>query len=69
MPLAINTILLGLAVYPTWLVVRHHVPIETDKLANVEEGSQGELAETRLSADERKEFAIGQTGLGRDAKI
>ncbi|KAF0319189.1 duf895 domain membrane protein [Colletotrichum asianum] len=68
-PLAINTILLGLAVYPTWLVVRDHVPIETDKLATVEEGSQGELAETRLSADERKEFAIGQTGLGRDAKI
>ncbi|KAF4919763.1 UNC93-like protein [Colletotrichum viniferum] len=68
-PLAINTILLGLAVYPTWLVVRDHVPIETEKLATVEEGSQGELAETRLSADERKEFAIGQTGLGRDAKI
>jgi hypothetical protein len=27
-PLAVNTILLGLAVYPTWLVVRDHVPVE-----------------------------------------
>lgn len=27
-PLAVNTILLGLAVYPTWLVVRDHVPFE-----------------------------------------
>ncbi|KAJ4293542.1 hypothetical protein N0V90_008825 [Kalmusia sp. IMI 367209] len=27
-PLAVNTILLGLAVYPTWLVVKDHVPVE-----------------------------------------
>ncbi|KAL2213200.1 MFS general substrate transporter [Sarocladium strictum] len=27
-PLAVNTILLGLSVYPTWLVVKEHVPIE-----------------------------------------
>ncbi|KAK2049093.1 MFS general substrate transporter [Colletotrichum somersetense] len=69
-PLIINTILLVLAVYPTWLVVRDHVPVEEDKLATAEEQSQtGEIAETRLSEDDRKEFAIGQTGLGRDAKI
>ncbi|EFQ33875.1 hypothetical protein CGRA01v4_10773 [Colletotrichum graminicola] len=69
-PLAVNTILLVLSVYPTWLVVRDHVPVEEDKLATVEEQSQtGEIADTRLSADERKEFAIGQTGLGRDAKM
>ncbi|WQF84404.1 Putative Ion channel regulatory protein, UNC-93 [Colletotrichum destructivum] len=69
-PLAINTALLVLAVYPTWLVVRDHVPIEEDQIATVEEQSQtGEIAETRLSSDERKEFAIGQTGLGRDAKM
>lgn len=55
--------------YPTWLVVRDHVPVETDKLATVEEGSRGEPTETRLSADERKEFAIGQSGPGRDAKM
>ncbi|ETS78687.1 hypothetical protein PFICI_08540 [Pestalotiopsis fici W106-1] len=28
-PLAVNTILLGLAAIPTWLVVRDHVPVET----------------------------------------
>ncbi|PKY06727.1 MFS general substrate transporter [Aspergillus campestris IBT 28561] len=27
-PLAVNTILLGIAVFPTWLVIRDHVPIE-----------------------------------------
>ncbi|KAI1300041.1 MFS general substrate transporter [Xylaria venustula] len=27
-PLAVNTILLGLSVFPTWLVVRDHVPVE-----------------------------------------
>ncbi|PLN75538.1 MFS general substrate transporter [Aspergillus taichungensis] len=27
-PLAVNTILLGIAVLPTWLVIRDHVPIE-----------------------------------------
>ncbi|OGE56920.1 hypothetical protein PENARI_c002G07048 [Penicillium arizonense] len=32
-PLAVNTILLGLAVWPTWLVVRDHNPIEHDKEA------------------------------------
>ncbi|PPJ52565.1 hypothetical protein CBER1_10856 [Cercospora berteroae] len=31
-PLAINTILLGAAIVPTWLVVRDHEPIEHDKL-------------------------------------
>ncbi|KAK2025933.1 MFS general substrate transporter [Colletotrichum zoysiae] len=69
-PLIINTILLVLAIYPTWLVVRDHVPVEEDKLATAEEQSQtGEIAEARLSEDDRKEFAIGQTGLGRDAKM
>ncbi|ODM15444.1 hypothetical protein SI65_09047 [Aspergillus cristatus] len=30
-PLAVNTILLGFAVLPTWLVVQRHTPIEHDK--------------------------------------
>ncbi|OJJ85393.1 uncharacterized protein ASPGLDRAFT_123992 [Aspergillus glaucus CBS 516.65] len=30
-PLAVNTILLGLAVLPTWLVIQRHTPIEHDK--------------------------------------
>ncbi|KAF7592697.1 hypothetical protein BBP40_012601 [Aspergillus hancockii] len=32
-PLAVNTILLGLAVLPTWLVVKDHVPAEHDAQA------------------------------------
>ncbi|KAJ5198590.1 uncharacterized protein N7498_007707 [Penicillium cinerascens] len=30
-PLAVNTILLGLAILPTWLVLRDHQPVEHDK--------------------------------------
>ncbi|CAG8958395.1 hypothetical protein HYFRA_00011072 [Hymenoscyphus fraxineus] len=30
-PLAVNTILLGLAVVPTWIALREHVPVESDK--------------------------------------
>ncbi|KAL2001139.1 hypothetical protein VTN02DRAFT_2185 [Thermoascus thermophilus] len=32
-PLAVNTILLGISVLPTWLVIKDHVPIENDKYA------------------------------------
>ncbi|KAF2137794.1 uncharacterized protein K452DRAFT_235315 [Aplosporella prunicola CBS 121167] len=38
-PLAVNTILLGLAVFPTWLVVKDFKPVEEDKLA-LEESAQ-----------------------------
>lgn len=56
--------------YPTWLVVRDHVPIEADKTAAVEAQTHtGEAAEAVVSEEDRKEFALGQTGLGRDAKI
>ncbi|KAE8131440.1 hypothetical protein BDV38DRAFT_275940 [Aspergillus pseudotamarii] len=34
-PLAVNTILLGLAAFPTWLVVRRYAPIEHDQQATV----------------------------------
>ncbi|KAE8380249.1 hypothetical protein BDV26DRAFT_303175 [Aspergillus bertholletiae] len=34
-PLAVNTILLGLAVFPTWLVVKNHAPVEHDKHATI----------------------------------
>jgi hypothetical protein len=40
-PLGVNTALLVLSIYPTWLVVRDHVPVEAP---NVE--TQGEKAET-----------------------
>ncbi|EME78848.1 uncharacterized protein MYCFIDRAFT_144007 [Pseudocercospora fijiensis CIRAD86] len=35
-PLAVNTILLGLAVFPTWIVVRSHVPVEAPKEEPIE---------------------------------
>ncbi|KXT06750.1 hypothetical protein AC579_10473 [Pseudocercospora musae] len=35
-PLAVNTVLLGLAVFPTWLVVRSHVPVEAPKEGTVD---------------------------------
>ncbi|KAF2193932.1 hypothetical protein K469DRAFT_734563 [Zopfia rhizophila CBS 207.26] len=35
-PMGVNTILLGVAVYPTWLVVRDHAPVETNKVAEEE---------------------------------
>ncbi|KAF4541556.1 uncharacterized protein LTHEOB_8551 [Lasiodiplodia theobromae] len=42
-PLAVNTILLGLAVFPTWLVVKDHVPVETDKFAAAAQQSDEEV--------------------------
>ncbi|KAE8324466.1 hypothetical protein BDV39DRAFT_195021 [Aspergillus sergii] len=39
-PLAVNTILLGLAVFPTWLVVRHYAPIEHDKHATISQDEE-----------------------------
>ncbi|GAB1202022.1 hypothetical protein APSETT445_000624 [Aspergillus pseudonomiae] len=40
-PLAVNTILLGLAVFPTWLVVRQFAPVEHDKYALGQDEEQG----------------------------
>ncbi|KAH9905893.1 MFS general substrate transporter [Xylariomycetidae sp. FL2044] len=77
-PLAVNTILLGLAAYPTWLVVREHVPVEepSPALSTTEpdgtDSSQVEkgLAETQIiDAGDKEKFAIGKTGVGRAAAI
>ncbi|KAI0687507.1 major facilitator superfamily domain-containing protein [Earliella scabrosa] len=70
-PLAVNTILLGLAVFPTWLVVRDHVPVETDKFAVEVEGTDEEAAVSTdlVKPDEKKALAIGRTGVGRDATV
>ncbi|KAI1370829.1 MFS general substrate transporter [Hypoxylon crocopeplum] len=71
-PLAVNTILLGLAAFPTWLAVRDHVPVEqdvkpiSDNDSHVEEG----LAVPRsLDVDEKEKFAIEKTGVGNDAAM
>ena len=69
MPLAVNTILLGLAVYPTWLVVRDHVPDTTDKFAvdgskvdGSERTSDEESFEVQeVSLADREKLAVGQT--------
>lgn len=42
-PLAINTVLLALAVVPTWLVVRTHVPLEANPSEDVELSDRGDL--------------------------
>ncbi|KAF7514503.1 hypothetical protein G7054_g15258 [Neopestalotiopsis clavispora] len=75
-PLAVNTILLGLAAVPTWLVVRDHVPVETtranegtvevsasEKASDIETG----VPPTDLLDDEDKtHYAIARTSIGRD---
>ena len=65
MPLAVNTILLGLAVYPTYLVVRDHVPDVTDKFAEVAVSSERtsdeeSLKTTQVSVPDAEKGAIAQ---------
>ncbi|KAJ5317472.1 hypothetical protein N7508_001980 [Penicillium antarcticum] len=50
-PLAVNTILLGLAIWPTWLVVRDHKPIEHDKEATQLPHSKDEEQNTASLGD------------------
>jgi len=64
-PLAINTILLGLAVWPTWLVVRDHVPVEaadgvSDELAN------GAALERGITLEDKEIFVKGEAVGGRN---
>ncbi|EOD51835.1 putative duf895 domain membrane protein [Neofusicoccum parvum UCRNP2] len=64
-PLAVNTILLGLAVYPTWLVVRDHVPVETDKFAVAAQQNDEEAAVDAeiITPEEKEKLAMGRTGV------
>lgn len=56
-PLAVNTVLLGLAVVPTWIALQEHVPIEgAKKFEDV-----GELAEQVTSEQDKTKFAVRQT--------
>jgi hypothetical protein len=52
-PLAVNTALLGLAIYPTYLVVRDHVPDVTDKFA-AEESKGSERSSDIEGTDARR---------------
>ena len=54
MPLAVNTVLLGLAVVPTWIALQEHVPVEApQKVVDVSE-------EVPLEGDKKK-FTVRQT--------
>ncbi|KAI1843079.1 hypothetical protein JX265_005140 [Neoarthrinium moseri] len=77
-PLAVTTILLGLAAYPTWLVVRDHVPVESVSSASLAEDSEAgttkdletDIASPEmLGSEEKAKFAIGRTSISRDAGI
>ncbi|KAF2013504.1 MFS general substrate transporter [Aaosphaeria arxii CBS 175.79] len=66
-PLAVNTILLGLAVYPTWLVVRDHVPVEApSNEPNAIEEEAGDLKQV-ITNEDKTNYARGKTQAGRDA--
>ncbi|KAI1110882.1 MFS general substrate transporter [Nemania sp. NC0429] len=77
-PLAVNTILLGLAAFPTWLVVRDHIPIEeqnaaenaTTRPADLESDIE-KTAETSVVVlpSETEKLAAGQAVGGRGAAI
>ncbi|KAI4757956.1 MFS general substrate transporter [Aureobasidium sp. EXF-3400] len=56
-PLAVNTILLGLAVVPTWIALQEHVPVEgAKKFVDV-----SELVEGVATEEDKKKFAVRQT--------
>ncbi|KAF1962374.1 major facilitator superfamily transporter [Byssothecium circinans] len=63
-PLAVNTILLGLAVWPTWLVVRDHVPVEAAD-ALVDTGAQQAALEPVVTLEDKERFAKGEAIGGR----
>ncbi|KAK6200689.1 hypothetical protein LQW54_009650 [Pestalotiopsis sp. IQ-011] len=75
-PLIVNTLLLGLAAIPTWLVVRDHVPVESsrvgeddtnasasEKASDVENGLR---ATELLDNEDKTSYAIARTSIGRD---
>jgi hypothetical protein len=56
-PLAVNTILLGLAVVPTWIALQEHVPIEGPK--KFEEVN--ELDDKVPTEEDKKKYSVRQT--------
>ncbi|THW87595.1 MFS general substrate transporter [Aureobasidium pullulans] len=57
-PLAVNTILLGLAVVPTWIALQEHVPLEGPKKYD---DAATELAEELPSEEDKKKYSVRQT--------
>ncbi|TVY33763.1 UNC93-like protein [Lachnellula occidentalis] len=61
-PLAVNTILLGLAVVPTWIAMREHAPVESDKSYGFEGQSDEEIpSEEILTTQTSKVVAVQST--------
>ncbi|CAG7934268.1 unnamed protein product [Penicillium olsonii] len=63
-PLAVNTILLGLAILPTWLVVKDHVPIEHSKEAAEFSHAQDEEDST-VEVSEKEPYVVGEAVAAR----
>lgn len=57
MPLAVNTILLGLAVVPTWIALQEHVPIEGPKKFE----DVNELDDKVPTEEDKKKYSVRQT--------
>ncbi|KAL3428728.1 MFS general substrate transporter [Aspergillus tetrazonus] len=64
-PLAVNTILLGLAVYPTWLAMREHVPVGTEKGASsIATDEETAVVAVPFMNEKKERLATSQTGAG-----
>ncbi|KAL7619444.1 hypothetical protein AAE478_009983 [Parahypoxylon ruwenzoriense] len=72
-PLAVNTILLGLAAIPTWFVVRDHVPCSLDDAKPTSDSEshveKGLAAVNKLDPEDGERSAVGKTGVGGDAAM
>ncbi|OTB03154.1 hypothetical protein M426DRAFT_321956 [Hypoxylon sp. CI-4A] len=70
-PLAVNTILLFLAAFPTWFAVNNHVPIERDTKAGSDNDSHLEegIAASQTLTSTKEKVAIGQSSVGANATM
>ena len=65
----------GFAVWPTWLAVRDHIPVETekDKVGTRRASSAGDEEEaldvTVVAPKEVEKLAVGQTAVGRSSSV
>ncbi|KAJ5689549.1 hypothetical protein N7462_003941 [Penicillium macrosclerotiorum] len=60
-PLAVNTILLGLAVLPTWIVVRNHNPVEQSKNNALSGDVQDEERLSFQDSKDKPDYIVGQS--------
>lgn len=54
--------------FPTWIAVREHLPVEKDLASDNDlESNVGTAA--IVDSTEREKFAVGKTAIGRDAAL